>query len=173
MAAIEQDDSIDIEVHPMLPTSMFNQEAWITDLSSRITDEVKAQLGGGDEPPPSPPPKTFMGETKKGWAAWLLKGAVAVGAAVATSWFTWYSHVNASINNRPTYEEATKMAVETIEAHEDHGSHAKMEALLSGQAKQIKQLSDLQIRQTVILEAHDKGIEKAAAAIERHRNRDH
>ena len=111
--------------------------------------------------------RKFLGEPAKAWAGWILKGAVVVGASL----FAWYMWVNESLADRPTYEEASEMLIETIEAHEDHGSHGKLEQIIQQNAKQLDALSDIQIRQTVILEAQGKDIEDVERAVDRERRR--
>jgi hypothetical protein len=143
-------------------------------ISDKVASKVASQIltgggggGGGDDAPPPGPVKTFLGETRKGWAAWVAKGLVVVCASM----FAWYTYVNDAIESRPTYSETAKSHTKLEKLV--HESHLKLEKLVGGQASHLAELRNIQIRQTVIIEAHEKSIDQVETTVERHRNRDH
>ncbi len=150
----------------------------VSKISERVTKEVSAQVaaqilgngngGGGNG---GPPVKTFLGSSAKNWFGSLVKSAAAIGLAV----IAWVIFVNDSIKDRPTYEEAdaiadevAKEASDMLGEHEDHGSHPKVDELLEVQQAQLKIMSDMQIRQTIILENHEESIDDNKDDIKAH-----
>ena len=172
----ETDPGDDIRSGSITPPGgvVYGSSDLIDAIASRVLEELHSDAqkyggGGGGRRPPDVPPivKTILGDTPKGWGTWFIRALFAAGVAFGA----WYTFVNDGLKDRPTKSEAASMIKASKDAHEDHGRHRDLDDLVRGNSEQLKVLSDIQIRQTAILEGHEKDINKVETDVKRLRRR--
>lgn len=144
----------------------------ITEISKRVSAELASQvaaqvlIGSGGDGSGGGSPKTFLGQDAKSWGGWVVKGAVIVVASA----IAWYTYVNDAIKVRPTKAEAAASASAFVQEHESHGRHASTAKLLEAHGLLIKQQSDVQIRQTTLMETQAATMEHFREDLRKHRH---
>jgi len=141
-------------------------------ICSRVKEEMHAEIqqlggggGGGGGEPPHPPSRTILGDTAKGWGTWLVRATV----AFAVGAFAWYTTVNESLDDRPTRTEAAAIAESMVKVQEAKGSNPETRKILGAHSEQLRQLREIQIRQTTLMEGQSKTIDKIEKTLDRRR----
>ncbi len=133
-----------------------------------VVREVNAQAGGGDDPPS---PKTFLGSDAKSWGGGIVRLICGSAVAASISVFAYFTWINDSFKERPTKIEAHADAKKMVDEHQAHRAHPREEKILEAHSAQLKQLTEVSIQQTAILEAQAKDIGKIEVELRTHRNR--
>lgn len=112
----------------------------VAELAKRVSYAMAAQAR---------PSATFLGTTPQGWGGFMLKSSIAIAVAI----FAWYNFVNDAIEERPTFGQVEDIAEGSTIDHDSTGhAHPAVLKILEGHEAQINALSDVQIRQTTIME---------------------
>jgi hypothetical protein len=147
-----------------LTASAIANEELIDVLARRV-----AEAAARNQAPPPPPDdghRKFLGFNYKNWLGWGVKGLIVVIVFLVA----WYKTVNQELASKASQSDVDQRVQEHVGNHEKHGDHADINAALNLHSVQLQKMSDIQIRQTVILENQERAVREIQADIKpRHR----